>query len=175
MSSCTPSDQRFFTLQAWLKYLSFSWVPRLRARLYRRYFAALGDNVRIFDAVTIKYPSAIRVGHNVTINQGCFLAGLGGLDIGSNVMLGAGTKIVTSTHIDEHTDIPMVEQGLASRPIRIGDDVWTGFNVVILPGLTIGHGSVLAAGTVVTEDVPEYSVVAGVPGRVIRMRSKTGA
>jgi maltose O-acetyltransferase len=175
MSSCTPSDRRFFVLQAWLKYLPFAWAVGLRPALYRKYFAAMGAKARIFDGVTFKYPSSIRLGDNVTVNQGCFLAGSAGLDIGSDVMFGAGTMIVTSNHVMSRTDIPMIRQGLESLPICVGDDVWTGFNVVILPGVTIGQGCVLAAGTVVTQNVPEYSVVAGVPGRIIKTRTRTGA
>ncbi|WP_027189368.1 acyltransferase [Paucidesulfovibrio longus] len=172
MRNLKASDRLFFVVQAWLKYLSFSWAARLRGRLYSRFCKAAGRNLTIHDGVTIKHPGGITFGDNVTLNTGCFLGGGGGLTIGSDVMIGAGSKIVTSAHTHDKTDIPMREQGLEWKPVHVEDDVWFGFDVVVLPGVRIGRGSILGAASVVTRDVPPYSVVAGNPGRVLRQRTE---
>lgn len=128
--------------------------------------------MRIFDAVVIKYPNAIELGDNVTINQFCYIAGLGGLSIGDDVMIGAGSKIATSKHNYENIDKPMAQQGISVSPISIASDVWFGFNVVVLGGSKIAKGSILAANTVITQPFEEpYSIIGGLPGKVIGKRN----
>lgn len=103
------------------------------------------------------------IGINARINGEC--------RIGSHVMMGTDVVIITRNHAFDRTDIPMMEQGFEEeRPVTIGNDVWIGDRVIILPGVTIGDGSILAAGAVVTHDVPPYAIVAGVPAKVIKMR-----
>ena len=80
-------------------------------------------------------------------------------------------RIITVNHNTERIDIPMREQGsLPPQKVTICDDVWIGARVIILPGVTIGKGSIIAAGAVVTKNVPEYAVVGGVPAKVIKYR-----
>lgn len=91
--------------------------------------------------------------------------------IGNNVMMGPDCHIFTAFHEYSRTDIPMIQQGYSERkPVVIGDDVWIGIRTVIMPGVTIGNGSIIGAGAVVTKDVPDYAVVGGVPARVLRYR-----
>ena len=86
-------------------------------------------------------------------------------------MMGTDVTIITRNHRFDRTDIPMMEQGFEEeRPVYIGNDVWIGDRALILPGVHIGDGSIIAAGAVVTKDVPPYSIVAGVPARKIRDR-----
>ena len=86
-------------------------------------------------------------------------------------MMGTDVIIITRNPRFDRTDIPMMEQGFEEeRPVYIGNDVWIGDRVLILPGVHIGDGSIIAAGAVVTKDVPPYSIVAGVPARKIRDR-----
>ena len=85
--------------------------------------------------------------------------------------MGTDVTIITRNHRFDRTDIPMMEQGFEEeRPVYIGNDVWIGDRVLILPGVHIGDGSIIAAGAVVTKDVPPYSIVAGVPAKKIRDR-----
>lgn len=91
--------------------------------------------------------------------------------IGRDVMMGADVTVITRNHRHDRTDIPMMDQGFEEeRPVYIGDDVWIGDRVTVLPGVHIGNGCIIAAGAVVTKDVPEYTVAAGVPARVVKGR-----
>jgi maltose O-acetyltransferase len=121
----------------------FKWCIPLRARCYRPFFASVGRNLAIHDAVTIKYPSDMSLGDRVTINTMCFIAGKGGLTIGNDVMIGSGSKIVSANHRTDRFDIPMQDQGLDVRPVVIEDDVWLGFDVKVMPGAVIRRGSVI--------------------------------
>lgn len=103
------------------------------------------------------------IGINARINGECH--------IGSYVMMGTDVIVITRNHAYSRVDIPMMEQGFEKeRPVVIGNNVWIGDRVIILPGVTIGDGSVIAAGAVVTHDVRPNSVVGGVPARLIAMR-----
>ena len=91
--------------------------------------------------------------------------------IGDFVMMGEDCTIITRNHKFDRTDIPMMEQGFEEeRPVHIGNDVWIGDRVMILPGVHIGDGCVIGAGAVVTGDIPPYSIAVGVPAKVIRSR-----
>ena len=89
-------------------------------------------------------------------------------------MMGPEVVIYTSGHKFDRTDIPMMEQGNTdAEPVTIGDDVWIGRRVMIMPGVTIGNGCVIGAGAVVTKDIPPYSVAGGVPAKVLKSRNLT--
>lgn len=91
--------------------------------------------------------------------------------IGNYVMMGEDCTIITRNHRYNRNDIPMMFQGFEEeKPVEIGDDVWLGDRVIVLPGVHIGEGSVIGAGSIVTHDIPAYSVAAGVPARVIGKR-----
>ena len=166
----SSGNRIFWLLQGLFKYAPFNWCVVARRVLYAPYFAKVGAGLAVHDNVMIKYPDAIRFGDHVTINAGCVIVGAGGLTIGSDVMIGGGTKIVTTGHGTARTDTPMRLQGLTRTPIVIEDDVWFGFDVKVLPGAVIRKGSVIGAGSVVTGDIPEWSIAAGSPARVIGSR-----
>ena len=86
-------------------------------------------------------------------------------------MMAPGVTVIDTNHEFSRTDIPMCFQGDAVKaPVEIGDDVWLGTNAIILPGVTISRGTIVGAGSVVTKDFPEYSVIGGNPARLIRSR-----
>lgn len=93
--------------------------------------------------------------------------------IGSYVMMGEDVTIITRNHKFDRIDIPMMKQGFEEeKPVYIGDDVWIGDRVIILPGVHVGTGCIIGAGAVVTKDLPDYSISAGIPAKVVKMREK---
>ena len=98
-------------------------------------------------------------------------AKIGSVSIGDNVMMGPDCVMLTRNHDFSRTDIPMIDQGfMQEKPITIGNDVWIGERVIILPGVKVGNGVIIGAGSIVTKDVKDYDVVAGNPAKVIRNR-----
>lgn len=90
--------------------------------------------------------------------------------IGQNVMIAQAVAIQDNDHTFDRRDIPMVQQGLVCAPVEISDDVWIGHGAVVLKGVRIGPGAIVAAGAVVTRDVGPYEIVGGVPAKVIGHR-----
>lgn len=109
----------------------------------------------------------IEVGTNSVINRDCYLDGRGGILIGDNVSISPETHLITASH-----DFSSREFKYFSKPIKIYDFVWIGSRATIMPGVVLGKGCVVATGAVVTKDVKEYDVVAGVPAKVIAQRTK---
>jgi len=150
-------------------------LTRVRSRVVGARFASFGSSSRISFQSRILEPARISVGERSSIPNWSVLDGRGGLDIGDDCLLGFENVILTSTHESASTHIPIRVQGMYQKKVVIGDDVWTGCRVVIMPGVTIGSHSIIGAGSVVTRDVPAWTICAGVPARVIRdRRSGTG-
>jgi acetyltransferase-like isoleucine patch superfamily enzyme len=167
-------DRIFWIIQGVMKYLAFDLTRRLRSWAYRPFFLRCGINVRIEDGVTIKYPSRISLGDDTVINQNCFLNGFGGLRIGSDVMIGNNTTIITTSHVTDAIDVPMRQQGIDCRQTIIEDDVWIGNGVAILAGALVGSHSIIGTGAVVLgKEYPAYAVLGGVPVRILKMRSSS--
>lgn len=93
---------------------------------------------------------------------------IGPVLIGNHVNLAQGITVTALNHIFENSEKRIDEQGVSTSAVVIEDDIWIGANAVVLPGVTIGHHSVVAAGAVVTKDVPPHSLVAGIPAKVIK-------
>lgn len=110
----------------------------------------------------------IHVGKNVFINMGCKFQDQGGIYIGDGALIGHNVVLATLNHAMSPKD----RSSLIPAPIRIGKNVWIGSNSTVLPGVTIGDGAIVAAGAVVTRDVPENTVVGGVPAHIIRTISE---
>lgn len=109
------------------------------------------------------------IGKNSGVGFGCEINN--GVTIGDNVMMGPHVLIYTQNHCTANPDVPMREQGMTEiRPVIIEDDVWLGARVCILPGVTIGKGSVIGACAVVSKDIPPYSIAVGNPARVVKSR-----
>lgn len=112
----------------------------------------------------------LAVGDNSNIGPFAYIGCSGFIEIGRNVMISPRVGIYAENHVYDSIEMPMKDQGVRRGFVKIEDDCWIASNSVILSGVTIGRGSVVAAGSVVTKDVPPYSVVAGVPARVIESR-----
>jgi acetyltransferase-like isoleucine patch superfamily enzyme len=94
--------------------------------------------------------------------------------IGNHVMIASKASIIADNHVYSNPDKLIIEQGFQGGDVVIEDDVWIGCNSVILPNVTIGKGAVVAAGSVVSSDIPPYAVVVGNPARMISSRKKSG-
>ena len=106
------------------------------------------------------------IGDHTRIGLHCTV--IGPVTIGSHVNLAQGITVTALNHNFEDAGLRIDEQGVSTKAVTIGDDVWIGTNAVILPGVTIGRHVVVAAGAVVTKDVPDHSLVAGVPAKIIK-------
>lgn len=161
------------------RYLPYSVRPyafgsrRIRYLVCRHMFASCGQNVNVEHGALINSGAKIRIGDNSGIGYKAFISGP--LVIGDNVIMGPNCTFLSINRDTSRLDIPMISQGyLPADPPIIEDDVWLGANVTVLPGRRIGRGSIVAAGAVVSSDVPPHAVVAGNPARVIKMRRGTG-
>jgi acetyltransferase-like isoleucine patch superfamily enzyme len=112
----------------------------------------------------------LSIGNNSAIGSHSYIGARGELRIGNDVIMGPMVTIFSENHNYESLDIPIRKQGESRKGIFIEDDCWIGAGSTVLDGVTVGHGSVIAAGSVVTKDVEAYSVVAGVPARQIKRR-----
>lgn len=164
-------DKIFFIVQPIFRHLPYKLGRMMRNSIYRLFFKQAGKNINFMTGIIIKYPGEIVIGNNVTVNEDCFIVGKGGLVFGNDIMIGAGCKIVTTTHNAVTRDKPMREQGLSFEKITIGNDVWFGFNVIVLKGCNIGNGVILAAGCILaTKQVDDYTIWGGVPAKNIGIR-----
>lgn len=148
------------------------------ARIDPRAFVARGGPVRIGEGSIIRAGSmllpsggAIEIGSRSSLNQYVVINGEGGITIGNDVMIGAFSSMFAANHCIARTDIPMRQQGMVTKGgVVIEDDVWLGAHCVVLDGVVIHRGSVVAAGSVVNCDVQPYSIVGGTPAKVIGLR-----
>lgn len=139
----------------------------LRAIAARLRMQSCGEEVNIERGAYYTKDCSIGRGSGLGINS--YISGT--VVIGEDVMMGPECRIYTVNHCTDNLEIPMCQQGVTvERPVRIGNDVWIGARVMILPGVQVGCHAILAAGAVVTKDVPEYAIVGGVPARVIKDR-----
>jgi acetyltransferase-like isoleucine patch superfamily enzyme len=133
----------------------------------------------VFGEKNILYPGCvIRIdqgqmitGEDVSFGPGCQIyEPRGGLTIGNHCMIGGGTLISGVNHGYARFDIPMRNQTASFRPVELEDDVWIGMGVKLLPGIRIGTGSIIGAGSVVTDDIPPFSIAMGIPCKVTKQR-----
>lgn len=132
----------------------------------------LGSNIYVGHYAILKayYKNYLRIGDGSWIGQNCFFHAGGGLSIGKNVGMGPGVQIITSFHKDEGKDKPILHSEVVFREVTVEDDADIGAGAILLPGVHVGKGSQIGAGAVVTKNVPAYSVVAGVPAKILHRR-----
>ena len=126
---------------------------------------ALDPSVRVLPPFHTDSGRNLRFGRNVFVNHGCTAMDLGGIDIGDDVMIGPNVQLISSGHpLDPATR----RRSITIAPIHVGRGAWLAAGATILQGVTVGDDAVVAAGAVVTRDVPPRTLVAGVPARIIR-------
>ena len=141
----------------------------VRAAICRQLFASCGREARIEPRAFFSSGRKVSLGDHSSIGENAKIRG--SVRIGSHVMMGEDVLIISGNHAFDRTDIPMTWQGfLPDETVEIGDDVWIGSRVILLPGVKVGRGAVIGAGAVVTKDVPAWAVTAGNPARLIRSR-----
>lgn len=114
----------------------------------------------------------IRFGRGAFCGEFCVFGCNESIAIGRNVMIAQAVTVRDTDHGFNEVSIPMKVQSIKTSPVKIEDDVWIGHGAIILRGVTIGCGAVVAAGALVNKDVPPYAIVGGVPAKVLRMRGK---
>lgn len=157
-------------LGSWLPHyacgITWKFSKLLRQISGKLLFDNCGKNVDI--GRHCKLSSQISLGDNSGIGDNSYIQGK--VIIGNNVMMAPNVAIIATNHNFDRKDIPMNQQGSVDVAINIEDDVWIGYGAKILAGVTINKGVIIAAGAVVTVDVPEYTIVGGVPARMIKKR-----
>lgn len=143
----------------------------LRKILYKRVCKLnIGSNVTIYSKVELREPYKIIIKDGATIGEGVILDGRNGIEIGENVNLSSNVSIWTEQH--DHRDEFFRCETQEKKPVVIGNRVWLGPNTIILHSVNIGEGAVVAAGAVVTKDVDPFTIVGGVPAKIIGMRNR---
>ena len=187
----SPADAKLWA-QKWRWYERNS-LPWNRARIHahfarRRAFCRWpvhGNVLESFDAgrlelgehvlfepgvwITMASEARVRIGTGTFLNLGVQVAAQDLVEIGAHCMFANGCFVTDANHRFSDPSLPVPWQGFTSKgPTRVGDDVWCGANVVVTSGVTIGERCVIGANSVVTEDVPAFSIAAGAPARVLR-------
>jgi len=146
-----------------------------RQEILKGLLGHLGEGVKIFPSVQFDYGCNIYIGDNCYINFNCTFLDCAEIRIGNNVFIGPGASFLTPVHplLAEERNVRVDENGQKymmeyCKPITIEDNVWFGGGVTVTPGVTVGHDTVIGAGSVVTKDIPSGVIAAGVPCNVIR-------
>jgi len=164
---------------------------RMRRAVWRALARRFGHGVRIGRGALARHPETFEIGDGVVIGEQAFIQGrfdgrcvIGAhtwvgpqayfdardLELGEYVGWGPGARVLGSQHTGEPTDVPVIQTDLRIEPVRVDDWADIGVNAVLLPGVTVGRGAIVGAGSVVTGDVPAFAIVTGVPARFARWR-----
>ncbi len=157
--------RRAMAITARMNRLTFDDADQVRALFGELVGKKVDDGFLLIPPFYATGGNETRIGRNVFINQNCTFYDLGGIDIADDVMIGPNVSIITSGHPLEPSERRSVTIG---KPIVIDRNVWIAAGATIIGGVTIGESSVVAAGSVVTKDVPANTLVGGNPARVIR-------
>jgi acetyltransferase-like isoleucine patch superfamily enzyme/quercetin dioxygenase-like cupin family protein len=144
-------------------------VGQIRKRLSKLIGAEVDESTTVFAPFYTNFGRFIRIGKNVFINHACTFLDMGGITIEDNVLIGPKVNLITENHPLNPND----RKSLLCKPIVIKPNAWIGAGATILPGVTIGENSVVAAGAVVSKDVPDNTIVGGIPAKFIKTIAKT--
>ncbi len=148
------------------------WVDIKEINRYRleRSVGSFGDKIRVNGSVR-GFGKNVFLGHSVNFNDNFFVNGTGSLTIGNYFHSGVNVTILTSNHNYENASSIPYDKIRIDKPVVIKDFVWIGNNVTVIPGITIGEGAIIAAGSVVVKDVPDCAIVGGNPAKLIKFRN----
>lgn len=156
-----------------LKQLFSLFVYYIINYVYGKKNATIGKNSKIHPTVILRQSERIEIGNNCLINHNNVLqAGkkVGKIIIGNYVHTGANVMMFAFNHGFDNLDVPTIKQDYYDGDIIINDDVWIGAGSILLPGIKIGKGSIIASGSVVNKDVPPFTIVGGVPAKILKVR-----
>jgi len=160
-----------FITNLFLEYLPHAPVAnRFKSKLMSLRGARIGDRAKLLQGISVDRFEGLIIGDDVSIASGVLILAVGGVEIGDRSMVGHGSKLLSAGHVIPKDRKPMRFSGAFLKKITIEKDVWIGAQAIILPGVKVGEVVIVAAGAVVTKDVPPFAIVGGVPARVIRMR-----
>jgi maltose O-acetyltransferase len=142
-------------------------AKHIRTFLIKNFIEECGENLIVETGANIS--PFVRIGDNCLIGEGCRVRG--NVSVGNDVLIAQNVELISFSHGFERSDIPIRMQDEIFGYIEIGHDVWIGVNVVVLPNIKIGNHAIIGAGSVVTKDVPEWAIVAGVPAKLIKFRN----
>jgi len=166
------SDKKLTAMRKKARALSYTYNHtkphnlKKRGNLLKKMLGSLGEHVKIHPPFYVDYGVHVTLGNHVYMNYGCVFLDVNQITIGHHVMLGPNVSIYTAGHpIDQKIRDEGLEYGYS---VTIKDHCWIGGATIINPGVTIGEGSIIGSGSVVTKDIPPYVVAAGNPCKVIR-------
>ncbi len=165
-AAMSANIKRAMAITASLNRLTYNDAGEIRALFSELIGRKVDDSFLLIPPFYTTGGSDIRVGRNVFVNQNCTFYDLGGLDIADDVMIGPNVSIITSGHPIEPSQRRAF---VVAKPIVIERNVWIAAGATIIGGVTVGENSVVAAGSVVTKDVPPNTLVGGNPARIIRL------
>jgi len=157
-----------------LRYRFRKIAHRLRYLYIYPRFKEAGEEIILDSDIYINHPENISIGDGTFIGQDVTLNAVAEISFGEDCGIAAGSYFMTWNHAINDRTVELRATGKETAPIEVGDGAWVGYDAIVLPGVTLGTGAVVAAGAVVTDDVPDWTVVAGVPAEPIAERTPDG-
>ncbi|MCW5912164.1 MAG: sugar O-acetyltransferase [Cyclobacteriaceae bacterium] len=162
--ACKLRDASYATKKLLVQMNNSTDPAEVRDLLSRITDSEIGESVAVFTPLYINYGKNTKIGKNVFINFDCVFLDLGGITIEDNVLIAPKVSLLSEGHPIE----PENRHALVPKPIHIKKNAWIGANATILPGVTIGENAVVASGAVVSKDVPDNTIVGGIPAKIIK-------
>lgn len=162
---------RYQLLQAFIKDIPGLYGREIRSKAYRKHFGKAGEGIVIHMDARIRNIDKLFLGDRSRIGECVMIQAGGEIEIGEDVLIGPGAKIWSANHGFSDTSIPIQDQEYENKKVIIGDGCWIGANAFIMPGVNLGTGCIVAAGSVVgAKDYPANKIIAGNPARIIGTR-----
>ena len=167
----TPHRLGQAVFNAWLTKVPSIFANRLKISFLRTIGANVGSGVKLGNGLRVLGPANLVLGNNVALAHNVVLDARGGLTLHDGVLVGFESVLITFTHASNDPYRPVHHQGTVQGPIAVGSNAWLGARCLVLPGARVGNSSIVGAMSVVTSDIPDGTVAAGIPAKTIRNRT----